>query len=113
VVPHALAGLYAPVVAQRIGSRGIGNLAALTPERGSPSGEWTQHHQMSINGRFDAITLADLYALADTQGIPRFRQVTDEVLAAVRAWPDFAHQAGVDGRTVGHIHDQMSEHSLS
>ncbi len=79
----------------------------------NPSGEWTQHHQMSLNGRFDAITLADLYALADTQGIPRFRQVTDEVLAAVRAWPDFAHQAGVDGRTVGHIHDQMSEHSLS
>lgn len=35
VVPHSLAGLYAPVVASRIGARGIVNLAALTPEPGS------------------------------------------------------------------------------
>lgn len=35
VVPHSLAGLYAPVVATRIGARGIVNLAALTPQPGS------------------------------------------------------------------------------
>jgi len=35
VVPHSLAGLYAPVVAARIGARAIVNLAALTPEPGS------------------------------------------------------------------------------
>ncbi len=35
VVPHSLAGLYAPVVASRIGARGIVNLAALTPQPGS------------------------------------------------------------------------------
>ena len=79
----------------------------------NPTGEWTQHHQMSVNGRFDGITLSDLYAVADAQGIPGFRQVTDDVLAAVRAWPDFAQQAGVDGRTISHIHDQMTQHSLA
>lgn len=35
LVPHSLAGLYAPVVAERVGARGIVNLAALTPEPGS------------------------------------------------------------------------------
>jgi serine/threonine-protein kinase HipA len=79
----------------------------------NPTGEWTQHHQMSVNGRFDGITLADLYAVADSQGIPAFRKVTEDVLEAVRAWPDFARQAGVDGRTISHIHDQMTEHSLT
>ena len=78
----------------------------------NPTGEWTQHHQMSVNGRFDGITRADLYAVADSQGIPAFRQVTEEVLAAVRAWPDFARQAGVDGRTISQIQDQMTEHAL-
>lgn len=79
----------------------------------NPTGEWTQHHQMSVNGRFDGITLADLYAVADNQGIPGFHQVTEDVLAAVRAWPDFAQQAGVAGRTISHIQDQMTEHSLA
>ena len=79
----------------------------------NPTGEWTQHHQMSVNGRFDGITLADLYAVADNQGIPGFHQNTQDVLAAVRAWPDFAQQAGVAGRTITHIQDQMTEHSLA
>ncbi len=35
VVPHSLAGLYAPVVAEHIGALGVVNLAALTPEPGS------------------------------------------------------------------------------
>ncbi len=35
VVPHSLAGLYAPTVATRIGAIGIVNLAALTPQPGS------------------------------------------------------------------------------
>ena len=79
----------------------------------NPTGEWTQHHQMSVNGRFDGITLADLHAVADNQGIPGLGQVTDDVLAAVRAWPDFARQAGVDARATTHIHDQMREHSVA
>jgi serine/threonine-protein kinase HipA len=78
----------------------------------NPMGEWTQHHQLSVNGRFDGITLGDLYAVADTHGIPRFRQVTADVLAAVGEWPDFARQAGVDSRTISDIRDQMTEHAL-
>jgi serine/threonine-protein kinase HipA len=77
----------------------------------NPMGVWTQHHQMSINGHFDAITLADLYAVADTQGIPGFRKITRDVLAAVGDWPDYAKQAGVDGRTIAHIRDQITAHS--
>lgn len=35
LVPHSLAGLYAPVAAERIGALGVVNLAALTPAPGS------------------------------------------------------------------------------
>jgi hypothetical protein len=42
VVPHSLAGLYAPVAAARIGARGIVNLAALTPAPGSSGRQQAQ-----------------------------------------------------------------------
>ncbi len=78
----------------------------------NPSGEWTQHHQMSVNGKFDGITLADLYAVADAQGVPGYKKITDEVVAAVRAWPDFGAEAGVDPRTIRSISDQTADHIL-
>jgi serine/threonine-protein kinase HipA len=79
----------------------------------NPTGKWTQHHQMSVNGKFDGITLADLYAVADAQGVPGYKKVTEEVVAAVRAWPDFGVEAGVDGRTIRSISDQMADHAFS
>jgi serine/threonine-protein kinase HipA len=78
----------------------------------NPSSEWTQHHQMSINGKFDGITLADLYAVADAQGVPGYKKITDEVVAAAGAWPDFGAEAGVDPRTIRSISYQMADHAL-
>ena len=48
VVPHSLAGLVAPMVADRIGARGVVNLAALTPEVG-------------VSGLAQARALPDIY----------------------------------------------------
>ena len=40
----------------------------------NPLGEWTQHHQMCVNAKFDRITIADLYAIANAQGVPPTRR---------------------------------------
>lgn len=61
----------------------------------NPEGEWTHAHQMGVNGRFDAVDLDDLHTLGDRFLVPRYRDVTAEVLAAVERWPEFAEEAGV------------------
>jgi serine/threonine-protein kinase HipA len=100
------------------------NFAFLLPERGTwqlspafdvthaynPSGEWTQRHQMAVNGKFDGITLTDLHAVADAQGIPAFKAVTREVIDAVHSWPQAARTAGVDESTVRHIQQELRDH---
>jgi serine/threonine-protein kinase HipA len=85
------------------------NLAFLLPQGGrwqlapaydvthafNPEGEWTQRHQMSVNGRFEGITRADLHSVGEQFGVPGYRALVREVQAAVEAWPDFAAAAGL------------------
>jgi serine/threonine-protein kinase HipA len=61
----------------------------------NPQGQWTQRHQMSVNGKFEGIDRADLLELADRFVVPSPARVIDDVLAAVDAWPDMAEEAGV------------------
>ena len=79
----------------------------------SPAGEWTRHHQMSVNGWFDRITLADLYAVADTPAVPGFRQVTDNVISTVRRGSTSPNRPAWTAKPSGTLHDQMTEHSLA
>ena len=64
----------------------------------NPEGAWTARHQMSVNGRRDDFTRADIEACADTAGLARHRARTmlDEVLAAVAQWPRLAAEAGIE-----------------
>lgn len=50
---------------------------------------------MSVNGRFDGISLADLYAVGERHGVPGYRRVVREVRAAVDDWRSFAADADV------------------
>jgi serine/threonine-protein kinase HipA len=61
----------------------------------NPHGEWTHQHLMSVNGRFDDITVDDLLAVADRHQAPGARAAIAAVRSAVDAWPDFAAQAGL------------------
>lgn len=63
----------------------------------NPSGDWTAHHQMTINGKRDGFTLQDLDACAKAAMLKRGRAMAllDEVLGAVRRWTEFAAQAGL------------------
>jgi serine/threonine-protein kinase HipA len=63
----------------------------------NPAGEWTSRHQMSINGKRDGFTFADLEACAKTVSINRghVARIFDEVREAVARWPSFADEVGV------------------
>jgi len=63
----------------------------------NPSGAWTSTHQMSVNGKRDGFVLNDLLELARFCNIKtaRAKQIIDEVVRAVRQWPEFAGDAGV------------------
>ena len=71
----------------------------------NPRGEWTYQHLMSVNGKFDNISRADLMAVADRFGVGTARQVLDQVAAAVSAWPDFARTAKVSRAEVTRIRE--------
>lgn len=63
----------------------------------NPSGDWTARHQMSLNGKADDFTLADIRACARHAGLKRGRDkiILGEVCEAVSRWPAFAKEAGV------------------
>jgi serine/threonine-protein kinase HipA len=63
----------------------------------NPSGNWTDRHQMTMNGKRDGFMLADFRACAKIALMKRGRAeaIMDEVCTAVKKWPDYAKQADV------------------
>jgi len=64
----------------------------------SPSGEWTAHHQMSINGKHDGFTVEDFRQVGRTASMKRGRaeELLAEAADAVRSWPELADAAGIE-----------------
>ncbi len=69
----------------------------------NPEGEWTNQHLMAVNGKFSGISRADLLAVADRFGIGTAAQVLQRIGVAVKAWPDFAAQAGLSAPEMSRI----------
>ena len=71
----------------------------------NPSGAWTARHQMTINGRREAITRADLRAVAAVAGLKRGRAdaLLDEVCGAVARWPELAREVDLPAAMRGAI----------
>lgn len=61
----------------------------------STNNKWTRQHLMSINGKFERISKADLYEIADRFRIPAAKSIVSQVLAAIRKWDEFAGRSGV------------------
>lgn len=73
----------------------------------NPAGQWTNQHQMSINGKRDHFTRSDLIAVGDAISIPKPAHILDQVIDAVRQWPKFADRAGVNtahAEEISHYH---------
>jgi len=74
----------------------------------NPRGEWTQRHQMSVNGRFDAVTRKDLYAVGEQFDVPGYRGLVRDVTRVVDSWPDFAQQAGLGATETDRIAQDLA-----
>ncbi len=63
----------------------------------NPDGAWTSKHQMTLNGKGDGFTLADLKACAKTAMLKNglAKTILAEVTEAVGKWQAFAEQADV------------------
>ncbi len=61
----------------------------------NPEGEWTAHHQMSVNGRFDGITREDFLVVAERFGVRRPAALLADVRAATDSFAEFALQVGL------------------
>ncbi len=70
-----------------------------------PGNLWLDSHQMSINGKRDHFTIADLRAVAAVAGLPRGRAqaILADVTEAVAGWPALAAEVGVEERMAGQI----------
>ena len=69
----------------------------------NPASRWTSRHLMSVNGAFDDIALADLYAVGERNEVPGYRQIVRSVRDVVAEWPSFAAGAEVDDETTKDI----------
>lgn len=69
----------------------------------NPAGKWTNQHQMSINGKRDHFTRDDLLTIGRSIRLPNPEAVLDEIIEAVRQWPEFAKQAGVSSSRIDEI----------
>ena len=61
----------------------------------NPQGGWTSMHQMSVNGKFDKISRADLLACAAANDIKEADEIIDQICDAASSWPRIAKDCGV------------------
>jgi len=70
-----------------------------------PGNPWLDAHQMSINGKRDGFSVADLRAVAAVAGLKRGRAeaILAEVSDVIAGWPRVAEEVGVDEQMVEQI----------
>lgn len=80
----------------------------------NPDGAWTSRHQMTVHGKRDHFTRADIEACAESAGIPKrwVEGIIQEVDDTVRRWPDFAEQAGVSAEVRDAIRKNLRSNTL-
>lgn len=61
----------------------------------SPSGKWTNEHQMSLNNKRDNFEYSDLLAVSRNMGIRSASEIVDQVIEVISKWTDYAQDADV------------------
>ncbi len=71
----------------------------------NPTGEWTDRHQMSVNGKRNGFEIDDLIALAKVGGIKKSKatDIVFEIASTVENWTDYADKAGVVAKDLERI----------
>ena len=73
----------------------------------NPKGEWTSHHQMSINNKWDNITRADLLAVAEAMHIKKADSIINETCDAVSMWTTIAKELDIPSNMIVKIDDTL------
>ena len=73
----------------------------------NPNGAWTSAHQMSVNGKFDGITRADLLELASRNSIRNATQIIEEVCDTCAGWSLIAKECDVPQTMIDSILPNM------
>ncbi|MBN2227192.1 MAG: type II toxin-antitoxin system HipA family toxin [candidate division Zixibacteria bacterium] len=63
-----------------------------------PESGWTRSHQMTINGKYDEISRADLTGVAKSMNINKPGLIIDKIADIVANWLDYAKQAEVSDK---------------
>ena len=58
----------------------------------SPSGKWTNKHQLSLNGKRDNFTMQDLLQVAKKQNVKNAKEIVYQVLGVVSQWTKYANR---------------------
>ena len=66
-------------------------------------GEWTNRHQMTINGKSDGIEQQDIIEVAKKFNIKKPLDIIADIGSTVRNWPDYADKAGVSSKMMTSI----------
>jgi len=61
----------------------------------SPSGKWTNQHQLSLNGKRDHFVQKDLFEVARRADIKNAKEIIQQVIEVVSSWERYAQRAGV------------------
>lgn len=73
----------------------------------NPEGDWTSAHQMSVNGKYDNITRADLMELATRNNIRNASQIIDEVSDVCANWSKIAQECEVPQAMIDNVTPNM------
>lgn len=73
----------------------------------NPNGAWTSAHQMSVNGKYENITRADLLELATRNNIRNASQIIDEVCETCAGWYIIAKEVDVPQTMIDKILPNM------
>jgi serine/threonine-protein kinase HipA len=75
----------------------------------NPAGQFTSRHQLSLNGKLDGISRADLEAVADRVGLVRgrWKDLSERVVESVSRWREVATDVGVPVDKVDAIEAQL------
>ena len=75
----------------------------------NPEGDWTRHHQMSINGKVDDISFEDLLASAESMGISKTKAIKfiQEVQNTALEFKEYAAQANIPNDIAEQIYKQF------
>lgn len=76
----------------------------------NPIGEWTSHHQMSVNNKWDNIARTDLMAVAEAMHIKRANDIINEICNAISMWPMIAKKYDIPTDMIAEIDKTLLYH---